>query len=240
MSLDRDARLSPQNVLDYPVDGLEVFGPSPPPMLAGRAAWEFAAFYRQIGDDGRASQWERTVESERSQTPGIAAVVILYCPAEDVLDNVDSYRGQVDTVIAVDNTDAPDRRFVERLESRGVDYVSLGGNKGIAAALNEGCRRAREHDFDWVLTLDQDSTATPGMVARLSATVGSISPRRAMSRSSHRCGRRSAACRWRPAKAASKWMSPSRAAASPANPHSWSWAASVKTCSSTWSTTSTA
>lgn len=171
MSLDRNARLSPQNALDYPVDGLEVFGPDPPVMLAGRAAREFVAFYRQIGDEELASQWERTVESERGRTPGIAAVVVLYHPAEDVLDNVDSYRGQVDHVIAVDNTDAPDRRFVERLESRGVDYVSLGGNRGIAAALNAGCCRARDLGFDWVITFDQDSTATPGMVARLAACV---------------------------------------------------------------------
>ena len=52
-----------------------------------------------------------------------------------------------------------------------MDYVSLSGNKGIAAALNEGCRRARGLGFDWVLTLDQDSTATPGMVARLSQCI---------------------------------------------------------------------
>jgi GT2 family glycosyltransferase len=171
MSLDRDARLHPQNVLDYPVDGLEVFGPDAPRMLAGRAAREFVAFYRQIGDEGRAGEWERTLASERDRTPGIAAVVVLYHPAEDVLDNVDSYRGQVDTVIAVDNTESPDRRLVQGLESRGVDYVSLGGNRGIAVALNEGCRRARDLGYDWVITFDQDSTATPGMVARLSATV---------------------------------------------------------------------
>jgi rhamnosyltransferase len=171
MSLDRDARLHPQKVLDYPVDGLEVFGPDAPPMLAGRAAREFVAFYRQIGDEGRAGEWERTLASERDRTPGIAAVVVLYNPAEDVLDNVDSYRGQVDTVIAVDNTGSPDRRLVQGLESRGVDYVSLGGNRGIAAALNEGCRRARDLGYAWVITFDQDSTATPGMVARLSATV---------------------------------------------------------------------
>jgi len=101
----------------------------------------------------------------------IAAVVVLYRPAGILLANVDSYRDQVTRVIAVDNSEKPDPQVVAQLESRGVTYVSLGGNKGIAAALNEGCRRARDLGFDWVLTLDQDSTATPGMVARLSACV---------------------------------------------------------------------
>jgi len=96
---------------------------------------------------------------------------VLYRPAEDVLANVDSYRDEVDRIIAVDNSEKPNPQLVEQLESRGVVYVSLGGNRGIAAALNEGCRRARDLGFDWVLTLDQDSTATPGMVARLSACV---------------------------------------------------------------------
>jgi len=102
-------------------------------------------------------------------TLGIAAVVVLYRPVKDVLANIDSYRGQVDRIIAVDNSEKPGQQFVAELESGGVTYVSLGGNRGIAAALNEGCRRARDLGFAWVLTLDQDSTATPGMVARLAA-----------------------------------------------------------------------
>jgi rhamnosyltransferase len=114
---------------------------------------------------------ERRGASQRHETPRVAAVVVLYRPTENVLTNVDSYRDQVDTVIAIDNTEVPDQQFVARLEDRGVIYASLGSNKGIAAALNEGCRRARALGFDWALTLDQDSTATPGMVTRLSDCV---------------------------------------------------------------------
>jgi rhamnosyltransferase len=105
--------------------------------------------------------------SERLERPKIAAVVVLYSPSADVLASVDSYRDQVDAIIAVDNTEAPDQQLVERLESRGVSYVSLSGNRGIGAALNIGCIRARELGFDWALTVDQDSTVPPGMVARL-------------------------------------------------------------------------
>jgi len=98
----------------------------------------------------------------------IVAVVVLYHPATDVLDNIDSYSSQVDKVIAVDNTDRPDGDFIGDLTSRGVDYRPLGGNKGIAAALNEGCRHAQDLGYGWALTMDQDSTAVPFMVERLS------------------------------------------------------------------------
>jgi rhamnosyltransferase len=167
MSLDRDALLHPQRVLAYPVDGLEVFGEDPPPEVVRRAAVQFAAFYRQVGNQERAESWERHAILQHFETPRAAAVVVLYNPSEDVLANVDSYRGQVHTVIAVDNSEAPNQHFVAQLGSRGVTYVPLGGNKGIAAALNEGCRHASALGFDWVLTLDQDSTATPDMVTRL-------------------------------------------------------------------------
>jgi rhamnosyltransferase len=97
----------------------------------------------------------------------IVAVVVLYHPSVDVLDNIDSYGSQVDRVMAVDNTEEPGRDFVDALAARAVDYLPMGGNKGIAAALNAGCRRARELGYDWVLTMDQDSTALPLLVERL-------------------------------------------------------------------------
>ena len=67
MSLDRDALLLPEKVLVYPVDGLEIFGDSPPPALIRRAAEEFAAFYREIGDQELAGMWERRAASERQR-----------------------------------------------------------------------------------------------------------------------------------------------------------------------------
>lgn len=104
----------------------------------------------------------------------IVAVVVLYHPSADALDNIDSYSSQVDKVIAVDNTERPDERFVEQLATRAVDYLPMGGNKGIAAALNAGCRRAQDLGCGWALTMDQDSTAVPLLVERLSACLEQV------------------------------------------------------------------
>jgi rhamnosyltransferase len=101
----------------------------------------------------------------------IAAVVVLYNPCADVLDNIDSYAGQVGRVIAVDNSEKPDAAVHTGLAERGVDILPMGGNRGIATALNAGCRRANDLGYTWVLTMDQDSTATPEMVASLASVI---------------------------------------------------------------------
>jgi rhamnosyltransferase len=101
----------------------------------------------------------------------IAAFVVLYNPGDGLLDNVAAYAEQVDRVIAVDNSERPDDALRAELIARGVEYVPMGGNAGIAAALNAGCRRATELGYSWALTMDQDSTATPGMVAALASVL---------------------------------------------------------------------
>jgi len=105
--------------------------------------------------------------SGRKQT---AAVVVLYRPDSSVLDNVASYLDQVDRVYAVDNSEEPDSGFEARLGSLGkVTHLALGANLGIARALNEGARAALAEGYSWLLTMDQDSTATPHLVQELAA-----------------------------------------------------------------------
>jgi rhamnosyltransferase len=116
----------------------------------------------------------------------IAAVVVLYRPDPGVLDNIAAVAGQVARVFAVDNTEDPDPSFLERLRGfANLEYASMGGNEGIAAALNTGIERAEADGFRWVVTLDQDSRPAPDMVALLagcasglpaSPTIGLVSP----------------------------------------------------------------
>lgn len=97
-----------------------------------------------------------------------AAVVVLYRPDRSVLENLESYVDQVGAVYAVDNSEQPDPGFVAALSRfPDVTYLANGRNLGIATALNIGGRAASEAGFDWLLTMDQDSTATPGMVDTL-------------------------------------------------------------------------
>jgi len=100
--------------------------------------------------------------------PDIAAVVILYRPDDSMVDNIAAVAPQVGCVIAVDNTEAPEPGFLARLSDLPcVEYLPMEGNRGIAAALNAGIARAKADGFPFVLTLDQDSTPGPDMVAAL-------------------------------------------------------------------------
>jgi rhamnosyltransferase len=105
----------------------------------------------------------------------IAAVVVLYHPGDDLLENIASYSSQVDVLFAVDNSEDGTSGVVDGLGSIGnVIYRANGENLGVARALNIGAELAREHGCDYLLTMDQDSRAAPGMVDELFACLGSI------------------------------------------------------------------
>jgi len=100
----------------------------------------------------------------------IAAVVVLYRPDEGVIKCITSYLDQVGCVFLVDNSEHPqEERFRQLCIDDRVEYVPLRDNFGIAKALNVGAELAIENGFDFLLTMDQDSTAAPGMVEKLSA-----------------------------------------------------------------------
>ncbi len=115
----------------------------------------------------------------------VAAVTVLYHPDENVVENIIGYAEQADVVYAVDNTPLPEAELGEHLSKAGnVVYLPQGENRGMATALNIGAGRAIGDGYDFLLTMDQDSRATPGMVqamldcisGRETDRVGIVSP----------------------------------------------------------------
>jgi rhamnosyltransferase len=94
---------------------------------------------------------------------------VTYNIGEGIHRCVGSVRGQVDEIVIVDNGSGPETiAELRKLNSgQGLQVIFNPINLGIAGALNQGVRRAKEHGHRWVLTLDHDSEATPGMVAKL-------------------------------------------------------------------------
>jgi rhamnosyltransferase len=108
---------------------------------------------------------------------GVCAIVVTYRIGPDVVRCFESVREQVQEVVFVDN--GGDRETLEALREiesghAGVQVFRNPGNVGIAAALNTGVRYALQKQYRWVLTLDHDSEATPGMVGRLIAAYGTL------------------------------------------------------------------
>ena len=93
----------------------------------------------------------------------LAGVVVLYYPAETVLENVQSYFSKLDSLILVDNSPSITawvKTFVAN--NTGVVYQGDGINRGMAWALNFGAQKAQESGCHWLLTMDQDSRFEAG------------------------------------------------------------------------------
>ncbi len=90
----------------------------------------------------------------------IAAVVILYNPNENISLNIASYYNYVEKIFVFDNTEKKvslQSVFNKLLKA---EYFHDGKNEGIAKRLNTACEIAIENNFDWLLTMDQDSKFT--------------------------------------------------------------------------------
>ena len=96
------------------------------------------------------------------------AIIILYHPDTALLEQaLERLIPQVDEVCLIDNSDIS---LADHFEGRkGIVYVPLLQNMGIAAAQNRGICHFREKGYDDVLFCDQDSRGTAHLVERLKA-----------------------------------------------------------------------
>ena len=109
---------------------------------------------------------EAVDSSHRAQ---ICAVIVTYNIGEAIHRCFDSIQNQVGHVVIVDNgSDEFTRRELNRLApSDSVTFILNERNEGIARAFNQAVPWAQGKGFQWILTLDHDSEATPGMVDKL-------------------------------------------------------------------------
>lgn len=96
----------------------------------------------------------------------ICAGIVLFNPEiERLNENIEHIRKQVPMLILVDNGSSN----LEDVKSLICDVPNIillenGKNLGIAQALNRILRNAQKEHYEWVLTLDQDSVATDGLI----------------------------------------------------------------------------
>lgn len=97
----------------------------------------------------------------------VAALIVLYHPDAELLRrNIDACLPQVEHLYVIDNSDHDLNPAIARLCNReNIHYHAFGENRGIAVALNEGCRRSIANGFKWILTLDQDSVIPANTIA---------------------------------------------------------------------------
>jgi len=98
----------------------------------------------------------------------VAAVVVLYNPTKEMLNNIYSYLDLVHRLYVIDNSDMKNMEFVDNIKTNpNVTYIDNNGNMGIANALNIAVEIAIGNNYKWLLTMDQDSSIAPSMLTEM-------------------------------------------------------------------------
>lgn len=112
----------------------------------------------------------------------ICAGIVTFNPEISRLsENIDAIRNQVDAIFIVDNN-SNNIDIIKKIISKdsGIKLICNNQNRGIATALNQLMKAAEDWKYSYVITLDQDSVSTPGMVSELVSHIdmktGIVSP----------------------------------------------------------------
>ncbi len=89
---------------------------------------------------------------------GVGGVVILYHPAAETMENILSYLPYLDMLYVADNTEGKLSHVADQLRHlHNVKIIHDAENMGIAKRLNHAAALAIAADYNWLLTMDQDS-----------------------------------------------------------------------------------
>lgn len=86
-----------------------------------------------------------------------AGVVVLFNPDDSIKDNINTYINHIDKLYVVDNSEDIDNSKLFSFNKK-IEYIANNKNLGIAKALNIGANKAIKEGYDWLLTMDQDSS----------------------------------------------------------------------------------
>jgi len=100
-----------------------------------------------------------------------AAGIVMYNPdLKRLKESLDAVYKQVEWVYCYNNGLQNDMEANALLNTyENIQIIGTGTNVGIATALNELIKKAKEDDIEWILTLDQDSVVCEGMVESLAS-----------------------------------------------------------------------
>ena len=103
----------------------------------------------------------------------VAGIVILYHPQNSVLGNVRTFLPDVGILYVWDNSPGESLSIVGALQHlEKVVYMTEGGNAGVARPMNIAARKAALEGYEFLLTMDQDSYATAGMIPTMLSLAG--------------------------------------------------------------------
>jgi len=95
----------------------------------------------------------------------LAGIILLYHPDKSkTIENIATYANQLNKLYIFDNSAQPSMDVSKDLAhiKIPIEFITTGTNEGIAKRLNEASNKARQEGYDFLLTMDQDSSFKPG------------------------------------------------------------------------------
>lgn len=94
----------------------------------------------------------------------VLAGIVTYNPEiERLTENIISISNQVSAIYIVDNGSSNINKIEKEFSGKAIVKKNF-LNKGIATALNQILEYAKENQYEWFITLDQDSVCAPGII----------------------------------------------------------------------------
>lgn len=99
----------------------------------------------------------------------IAGVVVAYnSGVDEILENIDTYVHQIDFLFVVDNSETENHDLkIVLSSSNNIHYIWMGGNYGIACALNTAAEAATKRNYEYLLMMDNDSKLLKGSIGAM-------------------------------------------------------------------------
>lgn len=102
------------------------------------------------------------------------AIVTLFNPEDNIVDNIKSYLCYVKELLIVDNSLIPYDFSELQEEFPLITILSTSQNLGVAKALNMGLNYAHSKGYKWLLTMDQDSYFSSSQIKKFISAFNEI------------------------------------------------------------------
>lgn len=96
----------------------------------------------------------------------LAGMVTLYNPTDDDIKNINTYINDIDILFVIDNTEGKDNKN-SLPKNKKINYIFNNENIGVAKALNIAAEKAIESGFEFLLTMDQDTSVRKDVIKKL-------------------------------------------------------------------------
>ncbi len=95
----------------------------------------------------------------------IAGVVVWYNPTKKEVKNIETYLNQLEVLYVIDNSDHNNEKLLSKNDK--IKYLPNYSNLGISYALNKAAKMAIDEKYEFLLTMDQDSSFTDNNLTEL-------------------------------------------------------------------------